>query len=382
MSATAVERTEPLRIGVLGAARIAENGIVTPARLTGARLVVVAARDRRRAETFAATSGVERVVDSYAEVVADPEVEVVYNPLANGLHAPWNLAAIAAGKHVLTEKPFAADADEAAEVADAATAAGVVIVEGFHYLYHPVTRRLHELLASGVLGDLVRVEATMIIPPPEPGDPRWSLPLAGGALMDLGCYSLHAVRMLAPWGGGPPSLADLQGVEREGLPGIDEWVDAELTFPSGATGLARCHMAGESRVMTYRIIGDRGEATVANFVLPHLDDRLFVSTPDGDRVEKLGTRSSYTYQLAAVTARIRQGTSLPIDSDDAVQTMKLIDECYHRLGLSTRPRSARVTARAPHLSEPSEVEYNSGNHQPSTCGSISGSDGGHRHRAR
>ena len=351
MSATATGSAEPLRIGVLGAARIAENGIVIPARLTGARLVAVAARERRRAEAFAATYGVERVVDSYAEVVTDPEVEVVYNPLANGLHAPWNLAAIAAGKHVLTEKPFAADADEAAEVADAAAKAGVVIVEGFHYLYHPVTRRLHELLATGELGDLVRVEATMIIPPPEPDDPRWSLPLAGGALMDLGCYSLHAVRMLAPWGGGSPSLTDLEGAEREGQPGIDEWVDAEFTFPSGATGLARCHMAGESRVMTYRIIGDRGQATVANFVLPHLDDRLFVTTADGDRVENLGKRSSYTYQIEAFTARIREGTPLPIDAQDAVETMKLIDACYRGLGLPTRPRSARVTA-SPSLSEP------------------------------
>lgn len=351
MSVSAVGLTEPLRIGVLGAARIAENGIVTPARLTGARLVAVAARDRQRAAAFAATSGVERVVDSYAEVIADPEVEVVYNPLANGLHAPWNLAAIAAGKHVLTEKPFAVDADEAAEVADAAAKAGVLIVEGFHYLYHPVTRRLKELLASGELGDLVRVEATMIIPPPEPEDPRWSLPLAGGALMDLGCYSLHAVRMLAAWGGGPPSLADVNGEERRGLPGIDEWVDAQFTFPSGATGLARCHMAGESRVMTYRVVGDRGEATVANFVLPHLDDRLFVTTADGDRVERLGTRSSYTYQLEAFIARIREGTPLPIDAQDAVETMKLIDACYRGLGLSTRPRSARITAGAPASAE-------------------------------
>lgn len=121
---------EPLRIGVLGAARIAESAIVTPARTVGARLVAVAARDRGRAETFAAAYGVERVLDSYADVIADPEVEAVYNPLANGLHAPWNLAAIAAGKHVLSEKPFAADAAEAQEVRDAGVRAGVVVVEG------------------------------------------------------------------------------------------------------------------------------------------------------------------------------------------------------------------------------------------------------------
>jgi predicted dehydrogenase len=334
---------EPLRIGVLGAARIAENGIVTPARLTGARLVAVAARDRSRAEAFAATYGVERVLDSYADVVADPEVEAIYNPLANGLHPPWNLAAIAAGKHVLTEKPFAVDAEEAEEVRDAGVRAGVVVVEGFHYLYHPVTRRLHELLATGELGDLERVEASMVIPPPQPDDPRWSLSLAGGALMDLGCYSLHAHRVIAPWGGGEPSLVRARGGEREGLPGIDQWVAADLAFPSGASGVARCHMAGEATEMTYRIVGTRGEAMVANFVLPHLDDRLFVTDAAGDRVEHLGKRSSYTYQLEAFTAFVREGVPMPTDSDDAVATMRLIDQCYAAIGLERRPRSPRVT---------------------------------------
>jgi predicted dehydrogenase len=102
-----MDSQEALRIGVLGAARIAPDSIVTPAALTGARLVAIASRDRDRAEAFASAHGVERVLDSYADVVADPDVEAVYNPLANGLHAPWNLAAIAAGKHVLSEKPFA-----------------------------------------------------------------------------------------------------------------------------------------------------------------------------------------------------------------------------------------------------------------------------------
>ena len=151
-----------LRVGVLGAARIAEIGIVNPARLTGTRLVAVAARDRARAEAFAAAHGVERVLDSYAEVVADPDVEAIYNPLANGLHGPWNLAAIAAGKHVLSEKPFASNAEEAVEVRDAGKRAGVVVADGFHYLYHPVTRRLHELVASGELGEIERVEVTMV----------------------------------------------------------------------------------------------------------------------------------------------------------------------------------------------------------------------------
>jgi predicted dehydrogenase len=338
-----VNAHEPLRIGVLGAARIAENAIVNPARLIGARLVAVAARDRSRGETFAATHGVERVLDSYADLVNDPEVEAIYNPLPNGLHAPWNLAAIAAGKHVLSEKPFAADAEEAQEVRAAGEQAGVAVVEAFHYLYHPVTRRLHELLADGAIGKLERVETIMNTPPPPPTDPRWSLPLAGGALMDLGCYGIHGVRVLAQWGGGEPALVKAVGAQRAGAPGVDEWVDADFAFPSGAVGIARTNMASDEMQMTCRIVGTHGEATAANFVLPHLDDRVFITTAEGDRIEHLGKRSSYTYQLEAFTALVRAGVPMATDSADAVATMRVIDACYEAIGLQHRPRSARVT---------------------------------------
>ncbi|UOB08766.1 Gfo/Idh/MocA family oxidoreductase [Streptomyces sp. HP-A2021] len=330
---------EPLRIGVLGAARITERSLIDPARATGHRLVAVAARDRSRAEAFAEEHGVERVAGSYAELVADPEVDVVYNPLANGLHGPWNLAALAAGKHVLSEKPSASNEREAAEVRDAAAKAGTVFMEAFHYLFHPVTRRLHELLDSGELGELRHVEAMVAIAAPPDTDPRWSLPLAGGALMDLGCYSLHALRVLAPWAGGAPRLAGARGGERAGAPGVDEWLDADLEFPGGATGSARCHMAYDGLDMSVRIVGSRGEATAPNFVLPHLDDRIVVRTPEGERTERLGTRSSYTYQLEAFAARVRDGAALPLDADDAVTTMALIDDCYRAAGFEPRPRT-------------------------------------------
>ncbi|MET7295657.1 Gfo/Idh/MocA family oxidoreductase [Streptomyces griseoloalbus] len=330
---------EPLRIGILGAARITERSLIAPARAGGHRLVAVAARDRSRAEAFAAAHGVERTLDSYAALLADPEVDVVYNPLANGLHGPWNLAALAAGKHVLTEKPSASNAQEAEEVRKAAAKSGTVFMEAFHYLFHPVTRRLHELLASGELGELRHAEAVVAIPAPEDTDPRWSLPLAGGALMDLGCYSLHALRMLAPWAGGAPRPLSARAGERSGAPGVDEWLDAELEFPGGATGTARCHMAYDRLEMSIRVVGSRGEATAPNFVLPQRDDRVVVRTADGERTEHLGTRSSYTYQLEAFAARVRGGTPLALGTDDAVTTMRLIDACYEAAGLAPRPRT-------------------------------------------
>ena len=330
---------EPLRIGVLGAARITQAALVDPARTTGHRVVAVAARDRSRAESFAAEHGVERVVDSYAALLADPGVEAVYNPLANGLHGPWNLAALTAGKHVLSEKPSASNAEEAIEVREAAAKSGTVFMEAFHYLFHPVTRRLHELLESGELGELRRVETLVAIEAPADTDPRWSLPLAGGAVMDLGCYSLHAVRMLAPWAGGAPRLVSARGGERATAPGVDEWLDADLEFPGGATGSARCHMDHDKLEMSCRIVGSRGEAYAPNFVLPQMDDRVVVRTAEGERTERLGTRSSYTYQLEAFAARVREGTPVPLDPDDAVATMTLIDESYRAAGFEPRPRT-------------------------------------------
>ncbi len=328
---------EPLRMGVLGAARISELSIVGPAEATGTRLVAVAARDRGRAEAFAERHGIERVHASYADVIADPEVEAVYNPLANSLHAPWNEAAIRAGKHVLTEKPFASNSTEAARVRDLARGSGLVLFEGFHYLYHPLMRRLLSLLADGELGTLQRVESTMFMPAPAADDPRWSLALAGGALMDLGCYALHTQRVLGDFAGGEPRLVGATGAERAGAPGVDEWAEARLEFPSGATGLARCSMTSEDWDMSLRVVGSAGEAMIPDLLYQRYDDRLVLTSGAGRRTEHCGDATSYTYQLRAFIAAVREGAPFRTDADDAVATMSLIDSCYRALGLEPRP---------------------------------------------
>jgi predicted dehydrogenase len=184
----------PLKIGILGAARIADDGIVDPSRVLGHRLVAVAARDRSRAEAFAAQRGVERVHQTYAEAIDDPEVDVVYNALVNSLHAQWNQYALNAGKHVLSEKPFARSAAEASLVRNVAMTAPGLIVEGLHYLHHPVNQRLRELVTIGELGDIQQVDIELSIPGPPDSDRQWSLELAGGATMDLGCYVLNAAQ--------------------------------------------------------------------------------------------------------------------------------------------------------------------------------------------
>jgi predicted dehydrogenase len=327
-----------LRIGVLGASRIAESAIVGPAAELGHRLVAVAARDRSRAESFAEKYGVERVVASYQAVIDDPEVDVVYNPLANSLHAPWNLAAIIAGKPVLSEKPFARDQSEARRVADVAGAAGVTVLEGFHYFFHPVTQRAFGLAADGTLGEITHVEVRMAMPPPDDGDPRWSLEMAGGALMDLGCYGLHIMRSLGrlavPGVDGRPSITRAHAEQR--TPGVDAWCDVEVAFPGGATGLSANSMVAEDYSFTIRILGTAGDALVHDFIRPNHDDRLTINTPAGTTVERLGTKSSYAHQLEAFAAHVEHRTPLPFGTADAVANMALVDTAYRAAGMQPR----------------------------------------------
>lgn len=324
----------PLRIGVLGASRIAEVAIVGPAAELGHRLVAVAARDRGRAETFADKYGVERVLDSYQDVIDDPQVDVIYNPLANALHAPWNLAAIAAGKPVLSEKPFARDHSEAVRVARAAEAAGVPVLEGFHYFFHPVTRRAFRLAGDGELGEIRRVEVRMAMPAPGDDDPRWSLDLAGGALMDLGCYGLHIMRSLGRLGLGDPSVTRSRAELRS--PGVDARCDVELEFPNGATGLSANSMVAPGYSFTLKITGSAGEAFVHDFIHPAADDRLTLTTAGGTSVERHGTRPSYSHQLDAFAAHVQSGAPLPFGVDDAVANMALVDAAYRAAGLEPR----------------------------------------------
>jgi predicted dehydrogenase len=326
---------------VLGAARISELSIVGPAVATGTRLVAVAARNPDRAQTFARTHGVERVHETYAELIADPEVEAIYNPLVNNLHAPWNRAAILAGKHVLTEKPFASNASEAAQLRDLARGRSLVLFEGFHYVYHPLMTRLMSLLADGELGTLRRVECTMLMAAPPADDPRWSLDLSGGALMDLGCYALHAHRVLGDFAGGEPRLVGATGAERAGAPGVDERADVHLEFPSGATGLARSSMASADWEMSLRVVGTAGEVLVPDFLYQKYDDRIIITTGSGERTEHCGNATSYTYQLEAFTSAVRDGSRYRTDADDAVATMSLIDSCYRAVGLEPRPTYAQ-----------------------------------------
>jgi len=322
----------PLRFGILGAARIAPMALVRPARrVPGAAVVAVAARDAGRAEAFAARHGVARAHASYEALLADPAVDAVYNPLPNALHAAWTIRALEAGKHVLCEKPFAADAAEAESMAVAAARTGRVLMEAFHYRYHALFARMRDILQCGELGDVRHLEASFCIPLLRRDDIRWRRDLAGGALMDTGCYAVHLLRNLA---GAEPEVVFARAVWTRG--GVDRWLTAELRFPGDRTARLTCALLSAAGVrVSARVVGERGHLSAVNWVAPQLFHRLRVVTPAGRRVERLAGEPSYDAQLRAFVAAVREGTPFPTDPRDAVANMRAIDAIYAAAG---RPR--------------------------------------------
>ncbi|MCP2279704.1 Gfo/Idh/MocA family protein [Nocardia amikacinitolerans] len=325
-----------LRIGILGAARIAPAAVIQPAgRNPEVVVAAVAARDRSRAERFARKHGIPRSYDSYQALIDAPDLDAVYIPLPNGLHGRWTRAAVQAGKHVLCEKPFTANADEAREIADLASASDRVVMEAFHYRYHPMISAAEKIIASGELGTLLRVEAALAFPLPKFSDIRYDYTLAGGALMDAGCYAVHMARVL---GGEDPEVVAAQAKLRDA--DIDRAMTAELRFPSGHTGRIRCSMwSADVLRIGATVIGERGRMRLINPVLPHLGHLLTVRSESGRRVRRFGKRTSYDYQLDAFASAVLRGEPVPTTPGDAVATMTVIDAIYQSAGLRLRQPS-------------------------------------------
>jgi predicted dehydrogenase len=323
----------PVRIGVLGAARITPVAVVRPARrLDGVEVVAVAARDPRRAARFAARHRIPEVLDGYEALIADPRIDAVYNPLPNSLHGRWTIAALEAGKHVLCEKPLTAHAAEAEAVAAAAARAGRMVMEAFHYRYHPLARRMGEIARSGELGRIRRIETWCCFPLPLLTNIRYNLALAGGAAMDTGCYAVHLARLLA---GEEPEVVSARA--RLISEGVDRAMTARLAFPAGAVGRVTCSLWSSSVVhLAARVVGDRGEMRVLNPFMPQLGHRLVVRIDGVRRVMRASRRPTYEFQLAAFRDAITRGGPNLTRSSDSIANMRVIDAIYRSAGLMPR----------------------------------------------
>src|ERR1700730_11934649 len=231
-------RHRPIRFGILGAAKIAPNALTLPAKqVPEVQVTAIAARDPARAREFAGANGIPRVLATYEDLIADPEIDVIYNPLPNSLHCEWSIRAMRAGKHVFCEKPIASNADEAARMAQVADETGLLLVEAFHYRYHPLADRVRELIRDGALGKLTHAEGHFSVPIP-PDNIRFDWNLAGGATMDLGCYPLHMIRYFS---GMTPRV--IRAKAQVGPPKIDVVMEADLELAPGGTARMTCPMA-------------------------------------------------------------------------------------------------------------------------------------------
>jgi predicted dehydrogenase len=325
-----------IRIGILGAARIAPRGIVTPANaLLGAEVVAIGARNLERAQNFAAQHSIPFACGSYGELVARDDIDLIYVALPPSAHLEWCTAALANGKHVLVEKPFASNAQDAAQMVAAARAADRHLIEGFHYRFHPLFERALSALRGGGIGKIRHIEAVFnALLPDTPGELRYIEELGGGAMMDLGCYCMHWIRTVA---NDEPSV--VSAVARCGTPGVDLEVEAQMAFTSGPTATLKCSMQPEdgSLFRRLRVQGDKGVLEFDNPVTPHSGATLSIET-DAPTLPQIvsGGETTFHFQLRHVMEVI-EGRAEPLTGgDDAIANMRAIDAVYRAAGM--RPR--------------------------------------------
>lgn len=331
-----------LTIGVLGAAQIVKSGLLAPAaEVEGVEVTAIAARDPERARTYAAEHGVPRVLDSYEEVLHDPDVDAVYVPTPSALHGHWTRRAIAAGKHVLCEKPFTANADEAAEIGELAQASGLVVMEAFHSRHHPMWARMFEILGSGTIGEVRAARAAFTAPHPDVSDIRWRLDLGGGALMDLGVYPVHLLRFLF----GEPRV---RAARADDVHGVDASMTAALSFSGAVTGEVVASMREEDGYAAeLQVTGTTGGLHVRMPYHPYLYGLMTTTTDCGTVTEEGDPRTSYAFQLEAFRDAVRDGRPAVTDAREATATMRVIDGIYRAAGMQPRTPYGSAPATPP-----------------------------------
>ena len=322
-----------IRIGILGAAAIVPAALIRPARaVSEAQIVAIAARDPKRAQAFARRHHIPHVHRTYSDLLADPEIEAIYNPLPNSLHAEWTIRALKAGKHVLCEKPFASNAEEAEAMARAASETGLILSEAFAYRYHPLTARVKEIIASGELGKIRYIQAQFCFLLPAPNNIRFKYDLAGGALMDCGCYPVSLIRFLAD---AEPTVEHAEA--RLFAPQVDHKMSADLSFADGRRAHLVCDMLSPKLFRSLlNVEGDSGKLHVINPYHPHWFNWLTVSGRNGKYTERVKSDTVYTLQLRAFIKAIRGEMKLNTDPADAIGNLRVIDSIYEKAGLKRR----------------------------------------------
>jgi predicted dehydrogenase len=321
---------EPVRFGIISTANIGMEK-VTPAmqKSAGCDIRGIASRNLDSAKAAAAKLGIPKAYGSYEEMLADPEIEAVYNPLPNHLHVPLTLAAAAAGKHVLCEKPVAFNAEEAKKLVEARDKYGVIIAEAFMVRYHPQWIKARELVRSGAIGELRAIQGSFSYMNRDPSNVRNMADIGGGALYDIGCYTILTSRYI--FGEEPKRVVSM--VERDPDFRTDRLTSALMEFPSGqALFVCSTQLVSYQRM---QIFGTTGRIEVQIPFNALLDDPCVIFQDDGSALGDLSakkitfeTANQYTLQGDAFARAVRGVAPLEFPIEDAVKNMAVIDAVF------------------------------------------------------
>ena len=326
-----------IRFGILSTAKIARTKVI-PAMQLGqlCEVTAIASRDLASARIAADTLGIPKAFGSYDELLADPDIDAIYNPLPNDLHVPWTIRAARAGKHVLCEKPIALSADEARTLLAVQAETGKLIAEAFMVKLHPQWVRVRELIAGGTIGPLRLVTGTFSYSNNNPADIRNQAHLGGGALLDIGCYLVFTAREL--FGSEPSRVLAL--IDRDPITRVDRLSSFILDFPAGqAIFSCGTQLIPSQRIQAFGT-SRRIEIDIPFGTPPDCPSRIFVdSTGDalgtGITTETFPAVDQYTLQGDAFARAILDGTPPPVTLAASIANMAVIDALFRSADTSS-----------------------------------------------
>ena len=318
-----------MRLGLLSTANINRAILAGAAKTDRVDVVAVGSRDAERAEAYAAEHGIATAHSSYQALLADPDVEAVYISLPNGMHHAWTMEPLAAGKHVLCEKPYTRHPGEAEEAFDAADAAGLVLAEAFMYRHHPQTAAVARLVADGAVGRLCAVKATFTFPLHDLSDVRALPELDGGALMDVGCYCVSGIRLLA----GEPE--HVRGEQVTGTTGIDMAFHGTLRCADDVVGQFEASFRSPQR-QSLEAVGETGVLVVEAPWRLDWGGSVTLRRDGETEVVEVEGADSYTRELENLADAIEGGAPALLGRADAVGQARVIDALYRSAASGTR----------------------------------------------
>lgn len=328
---------EKMGFGVLGAARIAAGALIPAIKKSNnAKVVAVAARDRGRAKEYAEKNGIEVAYGSYDDLLADPRIGAIYNPLPNSEHAPLTIRALEAGKHVICEKPFTLNAAEARQVDATAKRVGKLVMEAFMYRFHPQIAQVKALLAEGAIGELCLIRPSFSFMMGSPTDIRMVKALGGGALYDIGTYCVNIARTLA---GREPlevfGVQDLTPPSHPGGGGIDLNFLGLLDFGDGLRSSFDCSF-GQVFRQRVELVGTSGTILMQDPYVPGRDsegrDHGHGNFPPTLLLngKPLETQKADQYQLMVehFVRAARGEEALRYPAEEAIRQMQVLDALF------------------------------------------------------